>query len=77
MPHSAMDHWTPLQVFQAAVNQRLSCRKITCKAFPFVVEEQRVTSYFLLVKITAKRAMYLWKPYGFAVLFFLYTHGEM
>lgn len=41
---------TPLRVFQPAANQRLSCRKITCKAFPFVVEEQRVTSYFLLVK---------------------------
>lgn len=40
----------PLRVFQPAANQRLSCRKITCKAFPFVVEEQRVTSYFLLVK---------------------------
>lgn len=40
----------PFRVFQRAVNQRLSCRKITCKAFPFVVEEQRVTSYFLLVK---------------------------
>lgn len=45
-----MKHRNPLRVFQPAANQRLSCRKITCKAFPFVVEEQRVTSYFLLVK---------------------------
>lgn len=45
-----MKRRTPLRVFQPAANQRLSCRKITCKAFPFVVEEQRVTSYFLLVK---------------------------
>lgn len=48
--HTNMKLRTPLQVFQTAVNQRLSCRKITCKAFPFVVEEQRVTSYFLLIK---------------------------
>lgn len=45
----------PFRVFQRAVNQRLSCRKITCKAFPFVVEEQRVTSYFLLVKKKGKK----------------------
>ena len=45
-----MQRRTPLRVFQPAVNQRLSSRKITCKAFPFVVEEQRVTSYSLLVK---------------------------
>lgn len=38
----------PLRVFQPAEKQGLSSRKITCKAFPFVVEEQRVTSYFLL-----------------------------
>lgn len=48
-------HRTPLRVFQSAANQRLSCRKITCKAFPFVVEEQRVTSYFLLVKKGGKK----------------------
>lgn len=47
---SAMHGSTPLQVFQSATDQRLSSRKITCKAFPFVVEEQRVTSYLLLVK---------------------------
>lgn len=40
----------PLRLLHGAVVQRLSSRKITCKAFPFVVEEQRVTSYFLLVK---------------------------
>lgn len=45
-----MHQMTPLQVFQPAADQRLSSRKITCKAFPFVVEEQRVTSYLLLVK---------------------------
>lgn len=45
----------PFRVFHRAVNQRLSCRKITCKAFPFVVEEQRVTSYFLLVKKGGKK----------------------
>lgn len=50
VPDTNMKHRTPLRVFQPAANQRLSCRKITCKAFPFVVEEQRVTSYFLLVK---------------------------
>lgn len=50
VPCTYMRRRTPLRVFQPAVNQRLSCRKITCKAFPFVVEEQRVTSYFLLVK---------------------------
>lgn len=50
VPDTNMKHGTPLRVFQPAANQRLSCRKITCKAFPFVVEEQRVTSYFLLVK---------------------------
>lgn len=50
MSDTRMKHGTPLRVFQPAANQRLSCRKITCKAFPFVVEEQRVTSYFLLVK---------------------------
>lgn len=47
---ASTQHRTPLRFFHPAVNQRLSCRKITCKAFPFVVEEQRVTSYFLLVK---------------------------
>lgn len=50
MSDTRMKRGTPLRVFQPAANQRLSCRKITCKAFPFVVEEQRVTSYFLLVK---------------------------
>lgn len=57
---------TPLQVFQPAANQRLSCRKITCKAFPFVVEEQRVTSYFLLAKKRIKKAMYHRRRCGFA-----------
>lgn len=50
VPNTNMKHRTPLRVFHPAANQRLSCRKITCKAFPFVVEEQRVTSYFFLVK---------------------------
>jgi hypothetical protein len=59
-----MERRTPPRVFQATVNQRLSSRKITCKAFPFVVEEQRVTSYFLLVK--KKEAMYRQKHCGFA-----------
>ncbi|KTF94772.1 hypothetical protein cypCar_00033991, partial [Cyprinus carpio] len=48
-----MHRTTPFQVFQPAADQRLSSRKITCKAFPFVVEEQRVTSYLLLVKNNA------------------------
>ncbi|MEQ2205657.1 hypothetical protein XENOCAPTIV_007575 [Xenoophorus captivus] len=47
---SPAPNMSPLHVFQPAANQRLSCRKITCKAFPFVVEEHRVTSYFFLVK---------------------------
>lgn len=55
MPDTNMEHGTPLRVLQPAANQRLSCRKITCKAFPFVVEEQRVTSYFLLVKKKRKK----------------------
>lgn len=55
MSDTNVKHTTPLQVFQPAANQRLSCRKITCKAFPFVVEEQRVTSYFLLVKKKKKK----------------------
>ena len=46
----------PPQVSQPSPDQRLSSRKITCKAFPFVVEEQRVTSYFLLVKKKKKRS---------------------
>lgn len=45
----------PLRLLHGAVVQRLSSRKITCKAFPFVVEEQRVTSYFLLVKKNTRR----------------------
>lgn len=53
---SAQPNMSPLQVFQPAANQRLSCRKITCKAFPFVVEEHRVTSYFFLVKKKNRRA---------------------
>lgn len=61
-----MKHRTPLRVFQPAANQRLSCRKITCKAFPFVVEEQRVTSYFLLVKKRGKKAVYHRRHCGFA-----------
>lgn len=62
-----MKHRTPLRVFQPAANQRLPCRKITCKAFPFVVEEQRVTSYFLLVKKRRrKKAMYRRRYCGFA-----------
>lgn len=60
---TTMKHNTPRQVFQPAANQRLSCRKITCKAFPFVVEEQRVTSYFFLFqkkKTTAGLSETLW-----------------
>lgn len=45
MCEASMQRTTPLRVFQPSVNQRLSSRKITCKAFLFVVEEQRVTSY--------------------------------
>lgn len=55
LPDTNMKHKNPLRVFHPAANQRLSCRKITCKAFPFVVEEQRVTSYFLLVKKEEKQ----------------------
>lgn len=61
---------TPLRVLQPAASQRLSCRKITCKAFPFVVEEHRVTSYFLLVKEEEEEegkkeeAMYRWRRCG-------------
>lgn len=57
---SAMHQMTPLQVFQPAADQRLSSRKITCKAFPFVVEEQRVTSYLLLVKKNDVPSETLW-----------------
>lgn len=51
-----MKRTNPPLVLQPAANQRLSCRKITCKAFPFVVEKQRVTSYFFLVKKKSCRA---------------------
>ncbi|TNN82980.1 Arginine-glutamic acid dipeptide repeats protein [Liparis tanakae] len=46
---------TPLRVFQPTANQRLSCRKITCKAFPFVVEEHRSRYLWLAVELRAAR----------------------
>lgn len=61
---------TPVQVFQPAANQRLSCRKITCKAFPFVVEEQRVTSYFLLVKKRGEKQCTIWVVVDLSPYFF-------
>lgn len=72
VPDTNMTLRTPVRVFQPAANQRLSCRKITCKAFPFVVEEQRVTSYFLLVKKRGGKAVYHLSRCGFVPLFFLY-----
>lgn len=70
---SAMQRCTPLQVFQPTADQRLSSRKITCKAFPFVVEKQRVTSYLLLVK----KHDVPWETLWICTSFFLYLRVDV